>query len=55
MLTRIYIEALLVDEELADEVWERWNAGAITDELAGLAWWIVSVGGSENFADSSRQ
>ena len=26
MLTKIYIEALLVDEELADQVWEAWDA-----------------------------
>jgi len=25
MLTDIYIEALLVDEELADQVWEAWE------------------------------
>ena len=25
MLTEIYIEALLVDEELADQVWEIWD------------------------------
>jgi hypothetical protein len=25
MLTEIYIKALLVDEELADEVWEAWD------------------------------
>jgi len=25
MLTEIYIEALLVDEELADRVWELWD------------------------------
>ena len=29
MLTEIYIEALLVDEDLADEVWEAWDAGEI--------------------------
>jgi len=29
-LTQIYIEALLVDEELADQVWEAWFAGAIS-------------------------
>ena len=34
MLTELYIEALLADENLADQVWEAWNAGAITDELA---------------------
>jgi len=27
MLTEIYIEALMVDEELADQVWEAWNKG----------------------------
>ena len=26
---RIYIEALLVDEELADQVWEAWDKGEI--------------------------
>ncbi len=31
MLTEIYIEALLVDEELADQVWEAWDAGKIND------------------------
>jgi hypothetical protein len=38
MLTEASIEALLVDEELADLVWEVWNIGIITDDLAGLAW-----------------
>ncbi len=33
MLTEIYIEALLVDEGLADQVWELWNEGVITDDL----------------------
>jgi hypothetical protein len=32
MLTELYIEALLVDEELADQVWETWDKGEI-DEL----------------------
>ena len=34
MLTEIYIEALLVDEELADQVWGLWDADVIDDELA---------------------
>ena len=38
MLTEIYIEALLVDEELADQVWEEWDAGEIDDLEAWLAW-----------------
>ncbi len=27
MLAEIYIEALLVDDELADQVWEAWDKG----------------------------
>ena len=42
MLTRLYIEALLVDEELADWVWEAWDAGKIDETMAVLAWWIMS-------------
>ena len=43
MLTELYIEALLVDEELADLVWEAWNVGFIPDDLAAIAWWLVST------------
>ncbi len=42
MLTEIYIEALLVDEELAEQVWEAWDGGEIDDQLAWLAWWTIS-------------
>ena len=38
MLVDIYIEALLVDEKLADLVWQAWDAGLISDELATIAW-----------------
>ena len=38
MLAELYIEALLVDEELADMVWELSEAGLISDELAEMAW-----------------
>ena len=41
MLTELYSEALLVDEELADHVWEAWNAGLIPDEVATWAWLFV--------------
>ncbi len=37
MLTEIYIEALLVNEGLADQVWEAWNMGEIDDINAILA------------------
>ncbi len=45
MLTETYIEALLVDEDLADQVWELWelwSRGVIGDELAEVAWALVS-------------
>ena len=38
MLTETYIEALLVDEDLADQVWEAWDAGEIDDMGAWLTW-----------------
>ena len=41
MLTELYIEALLVDEEAADLEWEAWVAGEIDDRTATLAWWLV--------------
>ncbi len=42
MLPELYIEALLVDEELADLVWEAWNRGSIPDEPAALAWLLLA-------------
>ena len=41
MLTELYIEALLVDADLADQVWELWDAGLIPDNLAAWAWCYV--------------
>ena len=41
MLTEIYIEALLVDEELADKVWEAWSAAEIDDFVAAWAWDLI--------------
>ncbi len=41
MLTEIYIEALLVDEDLADQVWERWDNGEIDDQVACLHLWPI--------------
>ena len=43
MLTELYIEALLVEEELADLVWEAWDSGPISDELAAWAWLVIAV------------
>jgi hypothetical protein len=41
MLTEAYVEALLADEELADQVWELWNVGEIPDGLAAMVWLIA--------------
>ncbi len=41
MLTEAYIEALLVDEELADQVWEAWDTGKIDDQIACIAWMLI--------------
>lgn len=38
MLCSIYIEALLVNDYLADRVWQVWNAGGIGDVAAAIAW-----------------
>ncbi len=46
MLTEIYIEALLVDEELADQVWEAWE---IVDLIALRARWCMAVSGTHKF------
>ena len=43
MLTEIYIEALLVDEERADQVWQLWFNGSVTDAHAALMWWLIVV------------
>ncbi len=46
MLTEIYIEGLLVDEELADQVWEAWDKGEIDDYLVAMAWWCIFIDAS---------
>ena len=43
MLVDMYVEATLVDEDLADQVWEQWNVGVIPDDLAELAWCILAM------------
>ena len=43
MLTEAYIEALLVNEDLADLVWELWDAGLINDEMAAIAWFLLAA------------
>ena len=43
MLTQLYIEALLVDEGLADQVWYLWDADVIDDQLALSAWSLIVI------------
>jgi len=38
MLTELYIEALLVDKDLADQLWDR---GVIDDQLVLIAWMLI--------------
>jgi hypothetical protein len=42
MLCQAYVEALLVDEQLADQVWELWHDGATDDETAYIAWMLIA-------------
>ena len=43
MLTEIYIEALLVDEEMTDQVQAALMAGEIDDLSAWAAWLIIAL------------
>ena len=42
MLTENHIETLLVDGELADQVWEAWDAGEADNETACIAWILIA-------------
>jgi hypothetical protein len=42
MLTEIYIDALLIDDELAEQVWDTWDKGEIGDLPALLVWWCIA-------------
>ena len=55
MLTEIYIEALLVDEDLADHVWEDWDKGEIDDGAAYFAWLLVSFSSLGKSIEIKRQ
>ena len=43
MLTRLYIEALLVDEDVADQVWDAGDKGDIDDAIACIAWMMIAT------------
>ncbi len=42
MLTEIYIEAMLVDEKLSDQVWEAWSVREIDDLAACMVWALIA-------------
>ncbi len=42
MLTEAYIETLRVDEDLADQVWEAWDAGETDDQTACIGWMLIA-------------
>ena len=44
MLNRLYQDAYIVDSQAADEIWEEWWAGDLTDFAVGWAWWNVTGG-----------
>ena len=44
MLIEAYVEALLVDEELADLVWAAWDAGEIDNDAAKGIWFQIRAG-----------
>jgi len=43
MLTELYIEALLVDEELADQVWNLWALEELDQVEAAWCWYLISL------------
>ena len=43
MLTEFYTEVLLVDEELADQVWEAWDTREADDETTCVSWMLVAM------------
>ena len=53
MLTEIYIESLLVDEELADQVWEAWDKGEIGEVNAWWAWWLITINAKQTDQSST--
>ena len=43
MLTELFVEALLRNRGLADEVWQKWNDGAISDDDADWEWFLLLI------------
>ena len=43
MLTEIYIDTLMANEELADQVWEAWDKGEIDQHTAITRWGFIAL------------
>jgi hypothetical protein len=41
MLAQLYIEALLANATLADQIWETWQCDEISNDQAAAAWTLV--------------
>ena len=41
MLCELYIEALLVDERMTDQIWEAWLTGKVGSLTASLMWLLI--------------
>ena len=54
MLTDIYIEALLVDEDLANEVLELLESGAIDSDTAIFEWAMIPIREIGGFSMSTK-
>ena len=52
MLTEIYIEALLIDPETADQVWGAWDTGQISTYWAIQMWRLITLN-AQQFGDFS--
>ncbi len=43
MLVRAHIEALLINETLADYVWDAWAGDEIADATAYITWLLIAL------------
>ncbi len=42
-MLELYVEALLADPEMADQVWELWDRGLVSDGQATCAWTLIAL------------
>ncbi len=51
---RTLYKGLIVDEELADQVWQAWDKGEIDDQVAWFAWRLISSSGQQTGRSSTK-